>query len=71
MKMLWWVVIAAFFLGMGVGTGVAGWMVPKGGTVPAFSSEPEQMQNVPSQPSPTEESRRTHPFRWRCSIPRW
>ena len=54
--MLWWVVIAAFFLGMGVGTGVAGWMGPKGGTVPAFSSEPEQMQSVPSQPSPTEET---------------
>lgn len=54
--MLWWVVIAAFFLGMGVGTGVAGRMGPKGGTVPVFSSEPEQMQSFPSQSSPTEET---------------
>ena len=54
--MLWWVVIAAFFLGMGVGTSVAGRMGPKGGTVPVFSSEPEQMQSFPSQPSPTEET---------------
>ena len=55
MKVLWWVVIAAFFLGMGVGTGVTGWMEPKNGTVPEFSPE-TQLQTAPVQTDPTEET---------------
>ena len=55
MKVLWWVVIAAFFLGMGVGTGVSGWMEPKSETVLEFSSE-TQLQTTSPQTEPIEET---------------
>lgn len=56
MRTLWWIVIAAFFLGMGVGTGIAGFAEKENGMIPVFSSEPEQMQSFPQQTDSTEQT---------------
>ena len=56
MKALWWVVIAAFFLGMGVGTGIAEFRESSNGVIPMFSSEPEQLNSDRTPTDPSQET---------------